>query len=340
MQFDLSDEQKLLADSVCGLLADLDAKRSPLARFNEGLYADATLWPALRELGVCGSLVATEAGGLGDELLTLPMVQQTLAVWLLSQTDADDAVVAKSLDGGCLAAFALCEPGDCWEPQQWQLSGARLSGEKSHVIGGAEADLFIVGLGSGQFGLVDARAAGLSIKTQASLDRTRPLARLRFEETPYELLTGPTDLAARLNDALLVWAAADACGAARRAVDLSVEYAKTRRQFDRVIGSFQAVKHQLANMAVDAEPCRAMVWYAAHAWDRLPAEAAYSAALAKAHVADVAVRTVRAAVEIHGGLGFTWEYPLHLWLKRAMFSYAFMGSVAHHRARAAEFAGW
>jgi alkylation response protein AidB-like acyl-CoA dehydrogenase len=354
MQFDLTDEQKLLAASIAQLLERVDKKGTPLARFDAARYADEDLWPPLRELAICGSLASTESGGLGDELLTLamaaetlaygaagsPVVQQTLAAWLLSETDADDAVVAGVVDGTRLAAFALCETHDCWSPQQWRLAGARLTGEKICVIGGMEADLYIVGLNGGRFALVENGTVGLLRQAQSSLDRTRPLAKLCFEDAVARLLAGPVDLAPRLFDALLICTAADACGAMRRALDLCVDYAKTRRQFDRPIGSFQAVKHQLANMALDVEPCRALVWYAAHAWDRLPAEASRSAALAKAHVTDVAVRTGRAAVEVHGAMGYSWEYPLHLWLKRAIFDYGFMGGIGLHRARAADLAGW
>src|SRR6202035_3489528 len=129
------------------------------ARFDAGQYADADLWPRLRQLGLCGLLASTEAGGLGDDLLTLavaaetlaygaagsPVIQQTLAAWLLSETDAPDYIVASILDGGKLAVFALCEAGDRWHPSEWRLAGPSLTGRKSHVIGGAEADYLIVG---------------------------------------------------------------------------------------------------------------------------------------------------------------------------------------------------
>src|SRR3546814_1692061 len=97
---------------------------------------------------------------------------------------------------------------------------------------------------------------------------------------------------------------------------MSVEYAKTRVQFGRPIGAFQAIKHALADMAVDMDPVRYLCWFAAHAWDTPAPEAPWSAALAKAHATDMAVKTARAAVEAHGGIGYTWEYPLHLLLDR------------------------
>src|SRR5690606_31711344 len=116
--------------------------------------------------------------------------------------------------------------------------------------------------------------------------------------------------------------------------------AKTRKQFDKLIGSFQGLKYQIANAATEHEPCRNLFWYAAHCFDAIPADSERFAALAKAHVTDVAVRVARMAVEAHGGIGFTWEYPLHYFLKRAMFDRSYLGLPAAHRERAARLAGW
>ena len=197
----------------------------------------------------------------------------------------------------------------------------------------------IVGLAEGKLGLVETGAAGVKIRTIDSLDRTRPIAEALFEEATCEALGG-AQIADRLVDALLVLLSADACGAGRRAYTMAVEYAQTRTQFGQLIGSFQALKHQLANMAIDIEPCRPLYWYAAHAWDTLPDKRSRAAANAKAHVTEVAVKTARAAVEAHGGIGYTWEYPLHIYLKRAMYARTAMGLPTLHRERMAELAGW
>ena len=141
-------------------------------------------------------------------------------------------------------------------------------------------------------------------------------------------------------DALYILSAADACGAGNRALAMAVAYANTRRQFDRLIGSFQGLKHQLADRVAEMEPVRYLVWYAAHAWDAIPEKRSYAASLAKAHASEVAVRTARAAVEAHGGIGYTWEYPLHIYLKRAMFNRIAFGLPMSHRARSAALAGW
>jgi acyl-CoA dehydrogenase len=131
-----------------------------------------------------------------------------------------------------------------------------------------------------------------------------------------------------------------AIGVSQRALDEAVRYAKERQQFGQPIAQFQGVKHQLADMATAIEPARGLFWYAAHAWDHLPAEAARSAAIAKHHLTDRATDVARAAVELHGGLGFTWECDVQIWMKRALFDRAFLGAPAHHRARCAAMGGW
>jgi alkylation response protein AidB-like acyl-CoA dehydrogenase len=138
----------------------------------------------------------------------------------------------------------------------------------------------------------------------------------------------------------MVLLAADSFGAASELVRISTEYAKTREQFGFPIGQFQAVKHQLARLATDIEPTRALFWYAAYAYDHIENEATRYAALAKAHITDRAMQTARMAVELWGGLGFTWECDVQMWFKRAMFNRAFLGTPEHLRERCAALAGW
>jgi alkylation response protein AidB-like acyl-CoA dehydrogenase len=143
-----------------------------------------------------------------------------------------------------------------------------------------------------------------------------------------------------VRDAALVLLAADALGGASRCLSTSVEYAKAREQFGVTIGHFQALKHQLADMALAVEPARALVWYAAHAFDAIPTESPRAAALAKAHLTDVFMQVARDTVEAHGGIGFTWECDVQIWYKRAMFDRAFCGTPGVHRERAARLSGW
>ena len=160
------------------------------------------------------------------------------------------------------------------------------------------------------------------------------------------LAAAPTGCAARRDavdrarDAGLVLLAADAYGGTRRCIDMTAKYALTREQFGQPIGAFQGVKHQLADLVTEVEPALSLWWYAAHAWDQIPEAAARHAALAKAHLCDLYDRATRICTELHGGIGFTWEYDLHLWFRRAIFDRAYLGGSEHHRARAAALAGW
>jgi alkylation response protein AidB-like acyl-CoA dehydrogenase len=121
---------------------------------------------------------------------------------------------------------------------------------------------------------------------------------------------------------------------------MTVKYALTREQFGQPIGAFQGVKHQLADLVCDLEPTRALWWYAAHAFDHIADKSERHAAITKAHLTDLFDRVTRYAIELHGGIGFTWEFDLHLWWRRAVFDRAFLGEARYHRERAAILAGW
>jgi alkylation response protein AidB-like acyl-CoA dehydrogenase len=207
------------------------------------------------------------------------------------------------------------------------------------VPGGADAELLVVGTAGGGLALVQ-RGDGVRAEPEAGLDRTRPLATLRLEGAACEELPGGVAASGRLRDAGLAVLAADAFGAAWRLVQMTVEYAKSRQQFGQPIAQFQSVKHQLADMATSLEPARGLFWYAAHAWDHLPQEAPRAAAIAKHHLTERAAEIARAAVELHGGLGFTWECDVHIWMKRILFDRAWAGNPEYHRARAAAMARW
>jgi len=163
---------------------------------------------------------------------------------------------------------------------------------------------------------------------------------VRFNGAACDELPGGPDAAGRVRDAALVLLAADAFGGAWRCVEMAVEYSKSREQFGVPIAHFQSLKHQLADMAVDVEPARALYWYAAHAFDHIPDESERSAAVAKAHLTDRYMQVARDTVEAHGGIGFTWECDVQLYFKRAMFDRTLLGTPREHRERAANLANW
>ena len=359
MNFLLSPEQIEIQTSIARYLdAECPSTRLHALFDAEFIAADPVLWQGLIDLGVTAMILPEQYGGLGLELVDLALVAEILgsraaptpflghalasiAISLAGSDEQKQRWLPALADGNLTATIALAEDGEAWQPEQWRITGgAAISGRKQFVTHAAQADLLVVGLEGGALAVVLAGADGLTITPQDIVDRTRPAAIVRFDGTPAETLAGGLAATERLRDAALVLLAADAYGGASRCVAMAVDYAKLRRQFGVVIGQFQALKHQLADLAVDIEPARGLYWYAAHAWDRLPEQAALSAAQAKAHLADRYLHIARRTVEAHGGIGYTWEFDVQLFLKRAMFNFAWLGAPASHRARAAALAGW
>ena len=202
----------------------------------------------------------------------------------------------------------------------------------------AIADLLVVGLAGGGLAVVETDAAGIQIEVVDGADLTRRFGHVDFDSTPCEVLEGEA-AAQRMADVGRVLLAADAFGGSQRLLEMCVEYAKTREQFGVTIGHFQALKHQLASMALDVEPNRGLYWFAAYAQDHAPDEAERIAAIARAHIGDRFMQVARDAVEAHGGIGFTWECDVQIWFKRAMFNRAFLGTPSEDRERSLQLAG-
>jgi len=358
MDFGLSPEQDLLQDTVRSFVR----AECPVSRIREVYEAgadDPALWKGLAQLGCAGLALPEEAGGAGLEWLEVALVAEVLGAAAvpgpflghalaglairLAGSDAQRARWLPALASGeAVGTVALGEAGERWLPDGWRarLESGRLHGAKSCVPHGASADVVVVGTAGGGLALVEGGAAGVRARAVDAVDRTRPVAALEFEAAPADALPGGAAAAPRLLDAGLVLLAADAFGAAWRMIELTRDYVLARKQFGQPLAQFQAVKHQLANLVTDTEPCRALWWFAAHAFDHRPDEAPRAATLAKAHGTDVAMDVGRAAFELHGGIGFTWECDLQFWFKRALFDRAFLGSPDLHLDRAARRAGW
>lgn len=358
MDFGLSDEQRLLQDTVEKFLEKENDPTKLRARFDAEEPFDAALWQGLAELGLAGLVVPEAHGGAGLGLLDAALAAETLGRFaapgpFLGHTLASLALVLGGSAeqqrrwlphlavGDAVGSLAFAEPGGVWQPEDWRFAvGATLSGTKEHVPYAARADVLVVGVAGAGLALVERARGGCVIEPFPGVDRTRRLDTVRFEGAAADDLPGGAAAAARVRDAGLVLLAADAFGGAAKLVEATVAYAKTREQFGVTIGHFQALKHQLANMALEVEPGRALYWYAAHAFDQLPEEAPRMAALAKAHLGDRFLQVARDAVEAHGGIGYTWECDVQIWFKRAIFDRTFLGSPAVHRERAAQLAGW
>ncbi|MDO7842063.1 acyl-CoA dehydrogenase family protein [Sphingomonas immobilis] len=351
MKFHPSEEQVAIQDAVRGTLADVWPKER-VEKFVDGeADFDPESWQALMALGLGGLLLPEDQGGAGLGLLDAAMVvevagqaaaagplgAQMLAAAIVARStnDAAKAHLDALASGEAVATFAF---GGDWLPESWDATPE--AGSVRFVQSAGAAQLFILGTKGGGLALVEA-GEGVSIEPVKSSDRTRRLSTVTFGGAKAHELFAPGDpFVARIFDAALVLVAADALGGAQYCVDLSVAYAKEREQFGQPIGRFQALKHQLAQMALEVEPARALVWYAGYAHDADLPDAARAAAIAKAHLADRFVSVGRAAVAAHGGIGYTWEYGLNTWFRRALFDRAYLGSPAVHRARAADLAGW
>lgn len=358
MNFLLSEDQLAFVAAIEDLLRDrCDAQQVHRIFDVEGeARFDAGLWAGLVEMGLPAIFVPEDRGGLGLGMVDLAIVAELLGTYAapvpwfghalatvaitLGGSDAQKAQWLPRLAAGeVLATVAFGEGGGAWFPDQWQLvATGGLSGRKMLVPNAAEADLIVVGVAEG-LALVEKGAAYLTERVDSG-DRTRPVDTLRFDGAAAELLADGMAARDRLADAAAVLLAADAFGGAERCVKMSVDYAGMREQYGQPVAAFQGLRYQLVAMALATEPGRGLYWYAAHAWDALPEKAAHAAAQAKAHLTDTYLQITRDTVEAHGGIGFTWEHDTHIYMKRAMLDWAWMGSPSRHRLRAADLAGW
>ena len=362
MDFGLSEEQLLLKETLHRYLESECPTTRVRAIMESDDGHDSELWRGLTELGICGLIVPSEHGGSELEVLDLALAAEemgwaatpgpflataTATVALIASDDstAKSSWLPKIARGEAIATLALGEKIGEWDADQLEVTATedKLSGEKPLVPYAALADVILVAARDDQgpgIWLVERGASGLETNAISGLDMTRRLDAVRFNDTPATKIAAGRTTIDRARDVGLVLLAADSYGGANRCLRMTSEYALTREQFGQVIGAFQGVKHQLANMATDLEPALSLWWYTAHALDHIQDRAERHAALTKAHLTDLYDMVTRYAIELHGGIGFTWEYDLHLWFRRAMFNRAFLGEAAYHRKRAADLAGW
>ncbi|MEA2624857.1 MAG: hypothetical protein QOD06_902 [Candidatus Binatota bacterium] len=360
MNFGLSEDQLLFQRTLRAFLAD----RCPPARVRAVMDGDrghdAELWAEMAALGIAGLALPVELGGSGLGVLDLGLAAEELgyaatpgpflgaAMAVVALREAPSAAaewLPRVAAGDAILTVACGEEGGVWDPGELvtRSAGNRLRGRKSFVPYAAEADAVLVAAqdetGPGLW-LVARGAPGVVITPYRGVDPTRRLHAIDLDDTPATLAVSGAGAIRRSIDAGLALLAADAYGGARRCLDLTLQHVQARQQFDRPLAAFQAVRHQLANLACELEPCQSLWWYAAHALDRIPDRGERLAALAKAHLTDVFDRIVRDATELHGGLGFTWDYDLQIFFRRAIFDRSFLGDAAYHRDRAAALAGW
>ena len=296
-------------------------------------------------LSVLDAAVAAEALGYGAAPIAFAgsLVMAPLALRLSGTAAQQDQWLPGIACGDVRIAVGLAG----WSGQTGRadvtLQAGRLTGNLHGALDAGGATHVIVVLSDGRMALADLADGSVAATVRKSLDPTRPVTDIAFEKSEVVVLEAANDpraAAMRMLDAGRVMLAADTLGAGQAMIDKSVAYAKERVQFGRLIGSFQGVKHTLADIVTDFEPCRSLVWYAAHAQDAMPEEARLTALQAKAHLGDVGRTVARLTTEVHGGMGFTDLLGLHYWFKRIAFDRQMLGAPERCRDEAAAEQGW
>jgi alkylation response protein AidB-like acyl-CoA dehydrogenase len=375
MDFGFSEEQELLRAEVRKFL-EQNVPMEEVRRIaeSEDESFDRELWNRMAELGWLGLALPEEHGGVGLDFVTLVPVLEECGRSLLPAPLISTVLAAKAIeragsekqkarwlpglaDGSLVGTFALLEATDSFEPDGIRLAGALdgettlLSGKKLFVSDAASADLFVVAYRSGSgpeevsLAVVERGSDGVSVVDYPVTDLTKSTGELvldRAKVGPGEILgeAGAAWSTIRwLIDVGAVLVTAEAVGAAEAAHRLTTEYAKERVQFDSPIGRFQGVKHPLAEMYVDLESFKSLTYYAAWTLDENTDDVSVAASRAKAYAAEAFARMGIEGVQIHGGVGFTWEYDIQLYLKRSKWFRPMFGDVDYHYDRLAVLGG-
>ena len=366
IQFAFTDEQEQFRSALRRFLTD----RSPTTEVRRLMATaegyDPAVWQKLcDELALPGIHIREQYGGAGYGMVELCIVTEELGRALLCAPYFSTAVLAANaiLNAGTeaqkaaflpdiargtrLATLAITEPGGDWDPASSVVTatldsdGYRLDGVKSYVLDGHIADLLIVtarapktlGLDGLALFTLDANSGGVQRRLLESMDPTRKLARIEFRGAHANLL-GKLDNAAaivRTLDQVAIALANEMVGGAQTLLDSAVNYSKLRVQFGRTIGSFQAIKHKCADLLLEVELAKSAAYYAAQAAAASDPEWPALASLAKAAASETYLQIAVQCIQIHGGIGFTWDNDTHLWFKRAKSSEVFLGQPAYHR---------
>ena len=367
MIFRFTEEQLSFREMVRRFVTSRSPESAVRAHMTTERGYDPELWRDMAEqLGLQGLLIPEAHGGqgcgfvelaialeeMGRQLVPSPYVASavlaTCTLLALDDETANDRLLPGLASGRSIATLAFAEPDSAWDLGRISTAAAehggsyRITGEKVHVLDGASADVILVAARTNE-GIslfsVDGSAPGLTRTSVRSLDLTRKLARLSFADTPAQLLGRAgvaTTVLSTVLDLVGVALAAEAVGGAQRCLDMAVDYAKERYQFGRPIGSFQAIKHKCSDMLLEVESARSAAyraaWSAAEGNTDLPA----IAPLAKAFCVEAFSFAARENIQVHGGIGFTWEHPAHLYYRRAKSSALLFGDAVQQRETLAE----
>ncbi len=359
MNFAFSEEQDELRKSVRRFLDE----KSPVTEVRRLMETtegyDAAVWKQMGEqLGLQGLAIPEEFGGSGYGYVELGVIFEEMGRALLCApffstvalaanallASGDKAAQAKFLpgiaDGSTIATVAFTEANGKWSEDgigATATADGKITGEKMFVLDGHVAGLLLVAARSAEgvsLYAVDKGAAGLTVEALSTMDQTRKQAKVTLSSTPGTLVgaagTGWATLTKMLDKAAIALAA-EQVGGAQKVLDMSVEYAKVRVQFGRPIGSFQAIKHKCADMLLEVESAKSAAYYAMWAASEDNDEVPVVASLAKAYCSDAYFHAAAENIQIHGGIGFTWEHDAHLYFKRAKTSELLLGDPTYHR---------
>jgi alkylation response protein AidB-like acyl-CoA dehydrogenase len=359
MNFDFTDDQQAIKRTARDFLA---ARYKPevvreLAGDERGFTDEQ--WRELAELGWPGVIVPEEHGGLGLGAVELVVIAEEIG-YALAPSPLHSSVCAALVlvaagtaeqrarwleplaSGELRGSLAVWDEHAGWSPDRSEVeaSSGLLTATKIAVPDAASADFLIVSGADRRHYLVETAADGVEIVAEPGLDPTRKLFRVTLRDAPAEALSGrEPDRIAEAYATIITALAAENVGVAQRTMEMAVQYATERKQFDRPIGSYQAVSHRCAQMLLEVEGARSLTYWAAWALDHEPETALRAASMAKAYASDAGFRVAAAAMQVHGGIGFTWEHDLHFFLKRAKANAHSFGDARWHRDRVAELAG-
>lgn len=353
MEFGLNETQRLLKENARKFLA-AECPMKEVRRLMETATAhDDALWSSMAAQGYTGIMFPEQCdgAGLGEVELALFMEEAGRALLPgpffatvalagtvfneLGSSEQKKTFLAPICRGEVRSTVAILEANASWNPADVRIASAngKITGEKLFVPDAAAANFILVVAADGVF-VVDAKAQGVSIEPMTSMDLTRKLYAIRFSNVPAERLANSKGLARALDIATTALAS-EMVGGMQRTLELTVEYAKTRKQFGKPIGIFQAVQHQCADMYLETESARSAAYYAAWALQENAPEAATAVSIAKMYASDAARTVGNRGIQVHGGMGFTWENDLHLYYRRAKSSETMCGDATVHRERIA-----
>ncbi|CAJ1586928.1 acyl-CoA dehydrogenase family protein [[Mycobacterium] wendilense] len=363
-EFTFSTEQQELRKAVRKFAADNFGEETVRRLMESDPTFDPKVWGRLgAELGVLGLAVPEGAGGVGGTLVDQAVAVEELGAALscgplfgtvylaipalvaASAGAARDALLPELIEGRKTAAFAVPDHGGAFDAGRVTLTATpgesgTVSGTVARVVDGDAADVILVAAnGSDGVGLYAVDAGAVQRRKLVTLDLTRPQADLEFSEAPAQLVAGAEEAERVINHALQVGSvllAVEQVGASQHLLDIAVEYAKTRLQFGRPIGSFQAVKHRLADLLVEVEHARSTAYHAVWALTDGSDDPALAASIAQATCSAAFSQVARDTIQTLGGIGFTWEHQAHLYFKRAVCDAALLGSPEQHRDRVAQ----